>query len=152
MSDYERQQRMIERIHEDERLHENLTDSTAKVLIEWATTQVKEITDDPAQTDEIVETQVQAIRKAARMAAHVADVTPQTIIDHAEAFLVEIRSTTLSSPITPTDRPSVIPSTSAQEARPVQPVEHYVDTNTDKRPQTWWKRWINRFRSNRKDS
>ena len=151
MSDNERQQRMIERIHEDERLHENLTDSTAMVLIGWATAQVKEITDDPTQPDEIVDIQVQAVRKAARMAARVADVTSATIVDHAEAFLQQAHSATLSSSTTPMDNPSMIPSTSAQDVQPAHSVKHNVDTTMVKRSQTWWERWTNRFRSRRKD-
>lgn len=153
MSYNERQQRMIERIYEDERLHENLTDTTATVLIEWATAQVTDATNDPAQPDDIVEAQVQAIRKAARMATRVADVTSKNIVDHAETFLLEVRSTQASTSVhtPPVDSPSVIPSLSAQKAQAVQPVEHNVDKTIDKRSQTWWRRWKARFRSRRKD-
>jgi hypothetical protein len=87
MSENERQQRLIERVQEDERLRGDLTDEAATALVEWASRHVADAAADPARPDAEVEADVQAIRAAARAAARAGEDDPPHVIAIAEATL-----------------------------------------------------------------
>jgi len=87
MSENSRQQRMIERVEEDQHLRGDLVGETAQQLLDWATAKVRALTDDPAQPDAEVEAQVQAVRLAARQAARAGAAEPQGVVALAEAAL-----------------------------------------------------------------
>ena len=87
MSNTDRQQRMAERILEDERLRGNLEDDAATALVDWASQRAAAAAADPARPDEDVEAQVEAIRKAARAAALSGETEPRRLIALAEARL-----------------------------------------------------------------
>src|SRR6266508_2784603 len=72
MSENERQQRMVERIQEDERLRGDLEDAAAT---------------DTTRPDAEVDTEVQAVRAAVRTAAHSGEGDAQRLIALAEAAL-----------------------------------------------------------------
>jgi hypothetical protein len=83
----ERQQRMAERILEDENLRGELEDDAATALVDWASAQAAAAAADPARSDAVVEAQVQAIRQAARAAALSGETEPQRLIALAAAGL-----------------------------------------------------------------
>lgn len=87
MSQNERQQRVVERILEDERLRGDLEDTAATALINWASARAEAAAADPARPDDAVEAEVQAVRMAARSAARSAESDPQRLIALAEAAL-----------------------------------------------------------------
>jgi hypothetical protein len=87
MTTNERQQRMAERILEDENLRGDLEDDAATALVDWASKRAADAAADPARTDAVVEAQVQAIRQAARAAARSGETEPQRLIALAAAKL-----------------------------------------------------------------
>jgi hypothetical protein len=87
MTTNERQQRMAERILEDEHLRGDLEDDAATALIDWASARAAAAAADPARTDAAVESQVQAIRQAARAAALSGETEPHRLIALASAKL-----------------------------------------------------------------
>jgi len=87
MTTDERQQRMAERILEDERLRGDLEDDAATALIGWASERAVAAAADPTHTDAAVEAQVQAIRQAVRAAALSGETAPQQLIALAAARL-----------------------------------------------------------------
>ena len=88
MTTSEREQRMAERILEDESLRGDLEDDAATALVDWASAQAAAAAADPDRTDATVEAQVQAIRKAARAAALSGETEPKRLIALAAAELV----------------------------------------------------------------
>jgi hypothetical protein len=89
MSENERQQRMVERIQEDERLRGDLEDAAATALVEWASERVAAAAADPARPDAEVDADVQAVRAAVRTAAHSGEGDPQRLIALAGAALAQ---------------------------------------------------------------
>ena len=89
MSENERQQRMVERIQEDERLRGDLEDAAATALVEWASERVAAAAADPARPDAEVDADVQAVRAAVRTASHSGEGDPQRLIARAEAALAQ---------------------------------------------------------------
>src|SRR6476659_8687751 len=87
MTTNERQQRMAERILEDENLRGDLEDDAATALVDWASQRAAAAAADPNRSDAVVEAQVQAIRAAARAAAHSGETAPQRLIALAAARL-----------------------------------------------------------------
>jgi hypothetical protein len=87
MTTNERQQRMAERILEDENLRGELEDDAATALIDWASAQAAAAAANPARSDAVVEAQVQAIRQAARAAALSGETEPKRLIALAAAGL-----------------------------------------------------------------
>src|SRR6266545_5203372 len=87
MSENERQQRMVERIQEDERLRGDLEDAAATALVEWASERVAAAAADTTRPDAEVDTEVQAVRAAVRTAAHSGEGDAQRLIALAEAAL-----------------------------------------------------------------
>jgi hypothetical protein len=85
----ERQQRMVERIQEDERLRGDLPDDAAAALVEWAGKRVAAAAADAARPDAAVEAEVQAIRAAARAAARSGESDPPHLLALAEAKLAQ---------------------------------------------------------------
>jgi hypothetical protein len=83
----ERQQRLIERLQEDERLRGDLEDTAATALITWASNLVARATEDPARADDEVETEVQAIRRAVRTAAYSGEQDPDQVVSIANEAL-----------------------------------------------------------------
>jgi hypothetical protein len=97
MSQNERQQRVVERILEDERLRGDLEDTAATALVNWASARAEAAAADPARPDNAVEAEVQAVRMAARSAARSAESDPLRLIALAEAALVQNSGTGLIS-------------------------------------------------------
>jgi hypothetical protein len=89
VSENERQQRMVERVQEDERLRGELPDDAATALVEWASRRVAAAAADPARSDAEVEAEVQAIRAAARAAARAGEEEPQRVVARANAALAQ---------------------------------------------------------------
>lgn len=89
MSDNTRQQRLIERIQEDERLRGDLEGEAAKSLVAWASAKVEAAAADEARPDELVEAEVQTIRATARRIARSGEHDPQQVVALAEAALGE---------------------------------------------------------------
>jgi hypothetical protein len=87
MPDNNRQQRMVERILEDERLRGDLEDDAASALIAWASERADAAAADPARPDDAVESDVQAVRQAARAAVLSGETDPQRLVAVAEAQL-----------------------------------------------------------------
>src|SRR5215207_10487176 len=87
MTTNERQQRMAERILEDESLRGDLEDDAATALVDWASQRAATAAADPARPDAEVEAQVQLIRQAARAAACSGETEPRRLIALAEASL-----------------------------------------------------------------
>jgi hypothetical protein len=87
MTNTDRQQRMAERILEDESLRGDLEDDAAAALVDWASQRAESAAADPAQTDDQVEAQVQLIRQAARAAALSGETEPKLLIAFAESRL-----------------------------------------------------------------
>jgi hypothetical protein len=83
----ERQQRMAERILEDENLRGDLEDKAANALVDWASKRAAAAAADPDRSDAAVEAQVQAIRQAARAAALSGETAPKRLIALAAARL-----------------------------------------------------------------
>ena len=87
MAENERQQRVVERIQEDERLRGDLEDDAAAALISWAVARVAAAAADPARPDPALEADVQAVRSAARSAARSGESEPERLVALAEAAL-----------------------------------------------------------------
>jgi hypothetical protein len=93
MSTEERQQRMAERILEDEHLRGDLEDDAATALIDWASKRAAAVAADSANSDAAVEAQVQAIRQAAGAAARSGETAPKRLIALAAAKLAPSQDT-----------------------------------------------------------
>jgi hypothetical protein len=89
VTENERQQRMIERVQEDERLRGDLPDAAATALVEWAGKRVAAAAADPQRPDAEVEAEVQTIRAAARAAARAGEEDVQRLLAVAEAELAQ---------------------------------------------------------------
>jgi hypothetical protein len=117
----ERQQRMAERILEDENLRGDLEDDAATALVDWASERAAAAAADSARSDAVVEAQVQAIRQAARAAALSGETEPQRLIALAAARLAPSQDAAhIESPATPTGAsdlagPAVVTDVSAAE-------------------------------------
>lgn len=103
MPDNERQQEMIERLQEDERLRGDLGDEAAAALLAWAEAQVRALTDDPARPDAEVEPAVLQVRSAARRAAKSGADDPQAVAAQADAELASLRG--VAQPPSPAPEP-----------------------------------------------
>lgn len=90
MSTLSRRQLMIERVLEDERLRGDLDDTAATALLEWACRRVGAIAGDPARSDEQVEHEVQALRRATLLAANSGAQVPDQVLAVAEAQLTQV--------------------------------------------------------------
>jgi hypothetical protein len=95
MTNSDRQQRMAERMLEDESLRGDLEDSAAAALVDWASQRAAASAADPSRPDDEVEEQVRTIRQAARAAALSGETEPRRLIALAEARLAP--GVTLSS-------------------------------------------------------
>lgn len=87
MSETSRQQRVVERILEDERLRGDLEDTAAKALLAWATKRAGSIAADPTRSDEQVDAATQAVRRATLRAAESGESDPARVVELAEAAL-----------------------------------------------------------------
>jgi hypothetical protein len=114
--DDERQQRIAERIMEDESLAGDLEDPAAKALIEWALQQAAAATADPARPDEAVQADAQAIRAAARAAARSGAQDPQQVVARAEVLLAQRKSAAPAA-----ERPPVVEPAAAPHQQPAEP-------------------------------
>src|SRR5438093_315446 len=97
MTDNERQQRMVERIQEDERLRGDLEDPAATALINWASERAAAAAADPARSDDAVEADLAAVRQATRAAARSGETDPERLIAIAEAALAKSMAPALSA-------------------------------------------------------
>jgi hypothetical protein len=113
MAETERQQRMVERILEDERLRGDLEDTAATALVQWASERAGAVAADPARSDEAVEADVQAVRKAARAAVLSGETDPQRLLAVAETNLAS--SVTLN-PESAMAAPAAAPAQPAAQA------------------------------------
>ena len=82
-----RQQRLLERVQEDERLRGDLAGEAATALVAWASAKVRDASADQQQPDAEVEQAVLAIRQAARASASSGETDPATVIALAENLL-----------------------------------------------------------------
>lgn len=114
MSDNERQQRLAERIWEDEALRGELDDAAATALLTWASAQVEAVAGDPARSDEAVDADVQAIRAAVRSVARSGEADPQRLVALAQAAL----SPTLAAPASSPPLPIVAPLAATEQREP----------------------------------
>jgi hypothetical protein len=89
MTETNRQQRMTERILEDESLRGELEDPAATALINWASERAGTFAADRSRSDPEVEAATLAIRTAARQAASSGEQEPEHVIALAEAALAE---------------------------------------------------------------
>lgn len=90
MGETSRQQIMVERLLEDERLRGDLPDAAARELLSWATARVAAIAGDAARSDASVEAEVQALRRATLIAATSGEQEPARVLAQAEAQLSAI--------------------------------------------------------------
>lgn len=125
MSDNSRQQRLLERLEEDERLRGDLAGEAAQQLLDWARTKVLALTNDPSRPDSEVEAQVQAVRSAARQAARAGTQEAQQVVALAEAAYA-----------------ATMPSKTFSTANIIQPYEH--ETERPSRLQRTWRNWRDR--------
>src|SRR5262245_42926161 len=109
----ERQQRMVERVQEDERLRGDLPDDAATALVEWASKHVAAAAADPARPDAEVEAKVQAIRTAARAVARTGETDPQRLIALADAEQAQRTASAAPSVAPPAATPSAIDNLAA---------------------------------------
>jgi hypothetical protein len=122
MTTDERQQRMAERILEDENLRGDLEDDAATALVDWASARAAAAAADPARSDAAVEAQVLAIRQAARAAARSGETVPQRLIALAIAKLapsnaaVDVAPPAESTPASAPAKPAVVLGDSAVES------------------------------------
>jgi hypothetical protein len=167
----ERQQRMIERVQEDERLHGDLPDDAATALVEWASKHVAAAAADPARPDAEVEGEVQTIRAAARAAARAGEANPQRLLALAEIELAQRAGAAAPAAPAPTTGLAAAVGAGAAQAQPPDaarpPSEPAADTlqppapsqaqapqQQQKRPSPW-RRWkpfasfLNRIRGGR---
>lgn len=169
MSENKRQQRMIERVQEDERLRGNLSDEAAAALVEWASQRVTAAAADPARPDVDVEAEVQAIRAAARSAARAGQADPQRVIGLADAALAQPAASpahAAAASATPAPAPASsspalpVARTDTAAPAPLQPNQQApAQTKAADRPKqrriSFWRRWSrfakiwNRFRGAR---
>jgi hypothetical protein len=103
MTTDERQQRMAERILEDENLRGDLEDKAANALVDWASKRAADAAADPDRSDAAVEAQVQAIRQAARAAALSGETAPKRLIALAAARLAPSQDVADSVPAVATN-------------------------------------------------
>ncbi|KAB8143998.1 hypothetical protein F8S13_08915 [Chloroflexia bacterium SDU3-3] len=123
MPDNERQQEMIERLQEDERLRGDLGDEAAAALLAWAEAQVRALTDDPARPDAEVEPAVLQVRSAARRAAKSGADDPQAIAAQADAELASLRGAAQAPSPAPEPQPieAVLAPAQPTTLAPAQP-------------------------------
>lgn len=112
MAENERQQRMAERILEDERLRGDLEDDAATPLINWASERAAAAASDPARPDDAVEAEVAAVRQATRTAARSGETEPAKLIALAEQTLAN----SAPAPVAAAAAPAAPPSTTAVPA------------------------------------
>lgn len=107
MVENERQQRLVERIQEDERLRGDLSDQAATTLVAWATEHTLAASADVSRSDHDVEAAVQAIRAAAHDAARSGLTAAHEIVALADATLAQHTAPPPAPAITvpPTPRP-----------------------------------------------
>jgi len=89
MTETDRQERVVERILEDESLRGELEDPAATALINWASERAGTIAADPSRSDPEVDAAAQAIRTAARQAATSGEQEPERVVALAEAALAK---------------------------------------------------------------
>jgi hypothetical protein len=87
MAENQRQQLILERLQEDERLRGDLEDAAATALLGWALERAAAAAADPSRPDEAVESDVRAVRISARAAARSGEHAPDRLIALAEAEL-----------------------------------------------------------------
>jgi hypothetical protein len=126
VSENERQQRMLERVQEDERLRGDLPDDAATALVEWASRRVAIAAAEPTRPDAEVEAEVQAIRAAARAAARAGQTEPQRVLAIAETKLAQgtvqaARPVTMAPVAEQPAQPPIAASPAAEQPAPQQP-------------------------------
>jgi hypothetical protein len=113
MTENERQQRIVERIYEDERLRGDLEDDAATPLLAWAAERAGDVAADPARPDEAVEEGVRAVRAAVRAAAGSGETDPTRLIALAEA---ELRQRLPQAEATPSSTATLSETSTGAEA------------------------------------
>ena len=87
MAENQRQQLVVERILEDESLRGDLDDTAAQALLTWATGTAGTIAADTTLSDAEVDNKVQAVRRAALIAAGLGVSDPTLLVAQAAAAL-----------------------------------------------------------------
>lgn len=123
MAENERQELLIERIQEDERLRGDLEDAAAKALVAWASERVAQAASDPERPDAEVEAEVLAIRAAARKASHSGESDAQAVIAHAEQALAPSQAGTSQS-----NTQQIAPPIQANPNQPATPSSKPAET------------------------
>jgi hypothetical protein len=137
MTQNERQQRMIERLQEDERLRGDLSGDAAQALVAWASEKVCQATEDPSRPDAEVEAEVQAIRSAARLVARSGENDARTVIAQANAALTQPASAPtapLQAAHAPLAKAELAVDAPAGHTQPTPPAS--PNTREPQRPQT----------------
>ncbi len=116
MTNTSRQQQVVERILEDERLRGDLDDSAAKTLLDWATARAGGVAADTTQSDEQVESAAREVRKATLVAARSGESDPRRLVALAEAALPELAAPTAAIPAQRADAPTAATGLAAQGA------------------------------------
>jgi len=147
VSENERQQRMVERVQEDERLGSDLSDAAATALVEWASQRVAAAAADPARPDSEVEAEVQAVRTAARAAARSGEGDPQKVIAYADAalagrsgpFATQAQPAPAAQPVAAASGAAVPPTSRTSE--PSKPAPAPPPQREPGAAAPFWRRW-----------
>ena len=106
MTNTSRQQKIVERIVEDEALRGDLEDSAATALVKWASDRAGTIAADASRTDADVDAAASAIRTAARQAANSGETEPERVVAQAEAIFAKQAPAAQAPPSTTNDQPA----------------------------------------------
>ena len=154
MSESERQQRIVERILEDEGLRGDLEDTAATALVNWASKRAEAAAADPSRPDDAVEADVQAIRAAARAAAQSGETDPRRLVAKAEAALAPGKGDTPASGevAAPASRPATEPAPASPSPSPTDPTTTAPPRRGIARPaRRRWQRFVGWLKHKRRD-
>lgn len=119
MTETDRQQRVVERILEDESLRGELEDQAATALINWASERAGTIAADSSRSDQEVDAATQAIRMAAREAANGGESDAERLVAAAEAALAkQAPPAPPAAPVAAETTPHEVPAPPTPEALP----------------------------------
>ena len=115
MRENQRQQHLLERVQEDERMRGDLAGAAATALVGWASAHVAAASADPNRPDGEVEQAVVAVRQAASQSARSGETEPEKVVALAENLLqrtearspATIEEAAAPSPELPATTPSV---------------------------------------------
>ncbi|MBC8162033.1 MAG: hypothetical protein H7Z42_12525 [Roseiflexaceae bacterium] len=129
MSENPRQQLLLERVQEDERLRGDLEGEAAASLVAWASDKVRAASNDPARPDAEVEADVHTIRATARQIARSGVLDPQQVVVQAEVALTAaaaVQPQAAGSP-TPTQAEAALTAAAVQPQAAGSPMPTQVE-------------------------